>query len=104
MEPPTYLLRTMSDTVETDIQRVHIIANEILGRYGKKTLSWEELRKVADGPFNLFLIPLVFSHDWKKEPDLTFNEARRQEIRNHALEIARTHGFDSRSPELIPGI
>ena len=34
MAVETFLVRTMSDTVETDIQRVHVIANEMLPRYG----------------------------------------------------------------------
>jgi len=36
----TFLVRTMSDTVETDIQRVFIIANEILPRYEMPPLSF----------------------------------------------------------------
>ncbi len=104
MKTQTYLLRTMSDTVETDIQRVHIIANEVLSRYQKKILSWEELRKIADGPFDLFLIPLIFREEFEADSNVIFNEARRQEIRSHALEIARKHGFDTHPPELIPGV
>jgi FMN phosphatase YigB (HAD superfamily) len=104
METKTYLLRTMSDTVETDIQRVHIIANEVLSRYQKPALSWEELRKIADGPFDLFLIPLIFPQEFVKARNVIFNEARRQEIRSHALEIAHKHGFDTQPPELIPGV
>ena len=104
METQTYLLRTMSDTVETDIRRVHIIANEVLSRYQKKALSWEDLRKIAEGPFDLFLIPLIFREEFEKDSNVLFNEARRQEIRNHALEIARKHGFDTNPPELIPGV
>ncbi len=99
-----FLFRTMSDTVETDIRRVHMIANEILTRYGKAPLSFDELRKIADGPFDLFLIPIIFAADYEKDRDLPFNEARRQEIRNHALEIARRHGFDTERAELLPGI
>jgi hypothetical protein len=53
----TLLVRTMSDTVESDIQRVFTIANEILARYAMASLSFEQLRKIADGPFDLFLIP-----------------------------------------------
>ncbi|MGH7846955.1 MAG: HAD family hydrolase, partial [Candidatus Binatia bacterium] len=94
----------MSDTVETDIKRVHIIANEVLTRYQKKALSWEELRKVAEGPFDLFLIPLIFREEFEKDSTVIFNEAKRQEIRNHALEIARKHGFDTNPPELVPGV
>jgi len=100
----TVLVRTMSDTVETDIRRVHVIANEILPRYKKKTLSFEELRKLADGPFDLFLIPLVFESDYRKDPSIVFNEAKRQEIRDHALEIAAKHGFDTTQPDLVLGI
>ena len=94
----------MSDTVETDIRRVHVIASEVLARYKKGPLSFEQLRKIADGPFDLFLIPLIFEDDYRKNPNLTFNEQRRQEVRNHALEIARNHGFDTNPPDLIPGI
>jgi phosphoglycolate phosphatase-like HAD superfamily hydrolase len=104
--PPdsTLLVRTMSDTVETDIRRVHTIASEVLPRYGKPALSFEALRKVADGPFDLFLIPLVFDAEYRKDPSIVFNEVRRQEIRDHALEIAAKHGFDTTQPDLVPGI
>lgn len=104
MTAKKYLVRTMSDTVETDIRRVHVIAKEILPRYKKNPLSFEQLRKVADGPFDLFLIPLIFEDDYRKNPNVIFNEARRQEIRNHALEIARRHGFDVDPPDLVPGV
>jgi phosphoglycolate phosphatase-like HAD superfamily hydrolase len=104
MEPETYLVRTMSDTVETDIQRVFVIANEILPRYGLPTLSFAELRKIADGPFDLFLIPLIFAAEYQKDRNLSFNEAKRAEIRRLALEIARKHGFDIDPPEFIAGI
>lgn len=100
----TLLVRTMSDTVETDIRRVHVIANEVLPRYKKPTLSFEALRKVADGPFDLFLIPLVFDGDYRKDPSIVFNEAKRQEIRDHALGIAAKHGYDTTQPDLVPGI
>lgn len=100
----TYLVRTMSDTVETDIHRVHVIANGILTRYSKPPLSFDELRKIADGPFDLFLIPLIFEKDYQKDPRVIFNEKRRQEIRDHALEIAHNHSFDVDPPDLIPGI
>ena len=100
----TYLVRTMSDTVETDIQRVHVIASEILPRYGRKALSFAELRKIADGPFDLFLIPLVFADEYRRDRSIVFNENKRQEIRDHALEIARRHGFDTTPPDLVPGI
>jgi hypothetical protein len=77
-EPPmageTFLMRTMSDTVETDIQRVLTIANEILPRYGLHRLSFERLRKIADGPFDLFLIPLVFATEYEADHNLIFNE------------------------------
>jgi phosphoglycolate phosphatase-like HAD superfamily hydrolase len=98
------LVRTMSDTVETDIQRVFIIANEIFGRYGIPPLSFEQLRRVADGPFDLFLIPLIFAKEFERDRSLPFNEAKRAEIRRHALEIARSHGFDVNPPDFIPGI
>ncbi len=104
MTTQRYLVRTMSDTVETDIRRVHVVANEILARYKKEILSFEQLRKIADGPFDLFLIPLIFEGDYRKNPNIVFNEQKRQEIRNHALEIARNHGFDTNPPDLVPGI
>lgn len=104
MTTQKYLVRTMSDTVETDIRRVHVIANEVLDRYRKDPLSFEQLRKIADGPFDLFLIPLVFEKDYSSNPNIVFNERKRQEIRNHALEIARKHGFDTNPPDLIPGV
>ena len=100
----TILARTMSDTVETDIRRVHVIANEVLPRYKKRPLSFEDLRKVADGPFDLFLIPLVFESEYRNDPSIVFNEEKRQEIRNHALEIAAKHGYDTTPPDLVPGI
>ena len=104
MSMETFLVRTMSDTVETDIQRVLTIANEILPRYEMPPLSFAELRKIADGPFDLFLIPLIFAKDYQKDRSLPFNEAKRVEIRSHALEIARRHGFDVNPPAFIPGI
>jgi len=94
----------MSDTVETDIQRVLTIANEILPRYEMPPLSLMELRKIADGPFDLFLIPLIFAKEYLKDRSLPFNEAKRVEIRTHALEIARKHGFDVNPPDFISGI
>jgi len=100
----TFLVRTMSDTVETDIQRVFIIANEILPRYEMPPLSFAELRRIADGPFDLFLIPLIFAKEYQKNRTLPFNEAKRVEIRTQALEIARKHRFDVDPPEFIPGI
>lgn len=99
-----YLVRTMSDTVESDIRRVHVVSNEILERYQKPQLSFEGLRKIADGPFDLFLIPLVFTKDYERDWRVLFDEKKRQEIRSHALEIARKHGFDTNPPDLIPGI
>ena len=104
MSMETFLVRTMSDTVETDIQRVFTIANEILPRYEMPPLSFAELRKIADGPFDLFLIPLIFSKEYQKDRTLPFNEAKRVEIRTHALEIARKHGFDVTPPEFVFGI
>lgn len=104
MSMETFLVRTMSDTVETDIQRVFTIANEILPRYEMPPLSFAELRKIADGPFDLFLIPLIFAKDYQKDRTLPFNEAKRVEIRTHALEIARQHGFDVNPPDFISGI
>jgi phosphoglycolate phosphatase-like HAD superfamily hydrolase len=104
MSTETFLVRTMSDTVETDLQRVFTIANEILPRYEMPPLSFAELRKIADGPFDLFLIPLIFAQDYKNDRTLPFNEGKRVEIRTHALEIARKHGFDVNPPDFIPGI
>lgn len=104
MSPLTHLVRTMSDTVETDIRRVHVIANEILARYSKSALAFDELRKIADGPFDLFLIPLIFEKDYERDRHVIFNEKKRQEIRDHALEIAHNHGFDLNPPDLIPGV
>jgi phosphoglycolate phosphatase-like HAD superfamily hydrolase len=99
-----FLVRTMSDTVETDIQRVFTIANEILPRYEMPPLSFAELRKIADGPFDLFLIPLIFAKEYQEDRNLPFNEAKRVEIRTQALEIARKHGFDVNPPDFISGI
>ncbi len=104
MTAETFLVRTMSDTVETDIQRVHIIANEILPRYGIAPLAFEQLRKIADGPFDLFLIPLIFAKEYEKDRNLPFNEAKRVEIRRQALAIAQNRGYDVDPPEFIPGI
>lgn len=104
MSMETFLVRTMSDTVETDIQRVFTIANEILPRYEMPPLSFAELRKIADGPFDLFLIPLIFAKEYQRDRSLPFNEAKRVEIRTHALEIARKHGFDVNPPDFISGI
>jgi len=98
------LIRTMSDTIETDIHRVHTIANEILPRYHKPKLSFEELRKVADGPFDFFLAPILFAEEYRRDPDIIYNEAVRREIRAHAIEIARKHGFDVNPPDFIPGV
>ena len=94
----------MSDTVETDIQRVHVIANEILPRYNLPPLSFEQLRKIADGPFDLFLIPYIFASEYAQDRNLGFNEAKRVEIRRAALEIARKHGYDVNPPDFISGI
>jgi phosphoglycolate phosphatase-like HAD superfamily hydrolase len=63
-----------------------------------------ELRKIADGPFDLFLIPLIFAKEYQNDRNLPFNEAKRVEIRTHALEIARKHGFDVNPPDFISGI
>jgi phosphoglycolate phosphatase-like HAD superfamily hydrolase len=104
MNTETVLVRTMSDTVETDIRRVLTITNGILPRYRIAPLSFEQLRKIADGPFDLFLIPLIFPEEFAKNPGLPFNEAKRIEIRLQALEIARQHGFDVNPPEFLPGI
>jgi phosphoglycolate phosphatase-like HAD superfamily hydrolase len=104
MTAETFLVRTMSDTVETDIRRVHVIANEILSRYGLATLTFEQLRQIADGPFDLFLIPIIFAAEYKHDPSLPFNEAKRVEIRRQALEIAQKHRFDVDPPDFIAGI
>jgi phosphoglycolate phosphatase-like HAD superfamily hydrolase len=94
----------MSDTVETDIQRVLVIANELLLRYEMPPLSFVQLRKIADGPFDLFLIPLIFARECQQDPSLPFNEAKRVEIRRQALEIARKHGYDANPPDFISGV
>ena len=73
----TFLLRTMSDTVETDIQRVLTIANELLPRYKLPPLSFESLRKIADGPFDLFLVPLIFAKEYAADLSLTLFPASR---------------------------
>jgi phosphoglycolate phosphatase-like HAD superfamily hydrolase len=104
MDSETFLVRTMSDTVESDIHRVFTIANEILPRYNLAPLTFEQLRKIADGPFDLFLIPLIFAEEFAKDSTLPFNEAKRLEIRRQALEIARAHGFDVNPPDFISGI
>lgn len=104
MVVPTFLVRTMSDTVETDIQRVFTITNELLPRYEMPPISFAQLRKIADGPFDLFLIPLIFARECQQDRNLPFNEAKRVEIRRHALEIARKHGYDVNPPDFIPGI
>ena len=104
MTAETFLVRTMSDTVETDIRRVHIIASEVLARYGIAPMTFEQLRQIADGPFDLFLIPIIFAAEYKQNPSLSFNEAKRLEIRRHALEIAKKHRFDVDPPEFISGI
>jgi phosphoglycolate phosphatase-like HAD superfamily hydrolase len=104
MASETFLMRTMSDTVETDIRRVMTIANELLPRYNLPPLSFERLRKIADGPFDLFLIPMIFAKEYEKDPSLPFNEAKRGEIRKHALEIAQKHRYDAEPPDFVPGI
>jgi phosphoglycolate phosphatase-like HAD superfamily hydrolase len=104
MASVTFLVRTMSDTVETDIERVHVIANEILPRYNLPLLTFAQLRKIADGPFDLFLIPHIFAAEYAKDRNLPFNEAKRVEIRRLALEIARRHGYDVTPPEFQAGI
>lgn len=100
----TFLVRTMSDTVETDIERVHVIANGILPRYNLPPLTFAQLRKIADGPFDLFLIPQIFAAEYAKDHNLPFNEAKRVEIRRIALEIARQHGYDVNPPDFQVGI
>ena len=104
MTAETFLVRTMSDTVETDIRRVHVIANEILTRYGIGPVTFEQLRQIADGPFDLFLIPMIFAAEYRQDSSLPFNEAKRVEIRSHALEIAQKHRFDVDPPDFISGI
>jgi phosphoglycolate phosphatase-like HAD superfamily hydrolase len=104
MVTETFLVRTMSDTVETDIQRVLTITTEILPRYRMHPLRFEQLRKIADGPFDLFLIPLIFPEEYRADPNVVFNERKRLEIRTQALEIARRHRFDTNPPNFIPGI
>jgi phosphoglycolate phosphatase-like HAD superfamily hydrolase len=97
-------MRTMSDTVETDIRRVLTIANELLPRYNLPALNFDQLRQIADGPFDLFLIPMIFAKEFERDRSLAFNEAKRVEIRRQALEIAQKHGYDVNPPEFIAGI
>jgi phosphoglycolate phosphatase-like HAD superfamily hydrolase len=104
MATETFLVRTMSDTVETDIQRVLTITAEILPRYGMHPLRFEQLRKIADGPFDLFLIPLIFPEEYREDHNVIFNEQKRLEIRKQAIEIARRHHFDTNPPNFVPGI
>jgi phosphoglycolate phosphatase-like HAD superfamily hydrolase len=104
MATETFLVRTMSDTVETDIQRVLTITTEILPRYGMHPLRFEQLRKIADGPFDLFLIPLIFPEEYGEDHNVIFNERKRLEIRKQAIEIARRHHFDTNPPNFVPGI
>ncbi len=104
MAGETVLMRTMSDTVETDIQRVLTIANEILPRYGLHPLSFERLRKIADGPFDLFLIPLIFAAEYEADHAIVFDEKKRLEIRTQALKIAAKYHFDTEPPNFVPGI
>jgi phosphoglycolate phosphatase-like HAD superfamily hydrolase len=104
MDTQTFLVRTMSDTVETDIQRVLTLTTAILPRYGLHPLRFEQLRKIADGPFDLFLIPLLFRDEYDADRAIIFNEQKRLEIRKQALEIARQHGFDTQPPNFVPGI
>jgi phosphoglycolate phosphatase-like HAD superfamily hydrolase len=47
---------------------------------------------------------LIFAKEYEKDRTLPFNEAKRVEIRTHALEIARKHGFDVNPPDFVPGI
>ena len=104
MTVETFLMRTMSDTVETDIRRVLTITNELLPQYGLPLLSFERLRQIADGPFDLFLIPLIFSGEYETDPSLPFNESKRAEIRKRALQIAQRHGYDVNPPEFLPDV
>ena len=91
------------DAVETDIQRVFTIANEILPRYEMPLISFAELRKIADGPFDLFYFADLCQRV-SKDHSLPFNEAKRVEVRTHALEIARKRRFDVKPPDFISGI
>jgi phosphoglycolate phosphatase-like HAD superfamily hydrolase len=104
MAVETFLMRTMSDTVETDIRRVFTITNELLPQYNLPPLSFERLRQIADGPFDLFLIPLVFAGEYEQDPGLRFNESKRADIRKRALQIAQRHGYDVNPPEFLPEI
>ena len=47
---------------------------------------------------------MIFAKEYQEDRTLPFNEAKRVEIRTHALEIARKHRFDVDPPEFIPGI
>jgi phosphoglycolate phosphatase-like HAD superfamily hydrolase len=104
MPAETFLIRTMSDTVETDIRRVHVIANEVLARYGMAPLTFEQLRQIADGPSICFSFRWYLPLNTRQNHSLPFNEAKRVEIRRHALEIAQKHRFDVDPPEFISGI
>lgn len=57
-----------------------MVANELFP-HGVHPLTFEQLRKVADRPFDLFLIPLIFAEECEKDCDLLFNETKRVEIR-----------------------
>ena len=102
MATETFLVRTMSDTVETDIQRVFTIANEILPRYEMPPLTFTQLRKIADGPFDLFLIPLIFVKEYQQDHNLPFNEAKRVEKKSApaitANQSPKTNGQSKNEP------
>ena len=55
-------------------------------------------------PFDFFLAPILFEEDYRRDPSIIYNEGVRREIRGHALEIARRHGFDVNPPDFITGV
>lgn len=98
------LVRTMSDTVETDIRRVYVICNEALELFHKAQLSFDELRRIADGPLDLFMIPLAFPEKYESDPDIIYDEALRKKLRDILIEAAKRRGYDRNPPDLVPGI
>lgn len=74
------LFPTIFDTVESDIQCIRMMANEFF-LYGMRLLTFERLTKVADPPFDLFFIPLIFAEECETNRDLPFHQAKRVEIR-----------------------
>ena len=98
------LIRTMSDTVETDIRRVYEVCNEALELFQKTQLSFEELRRIADGPLDLFMIPLAFPEKCESDPDIIYDESLRKDLRDILIGAAKKRGYDQNPPDLVPGI